>query len=81
MDMLSWENQIQRHRDLLRKSQSANERHADTIANQQIHHHARTPLLRSITLWLRKRLSTRYNQPQETAQPVPTIAQADLPMR
>ena len=79
MDMLSWENQIQRHRDLLRKSQSANEHHAVLAAAQAQHDNARPPMLRSITLWLRKRLPTRYNDRQETVPPASTIAQADLP--
>jgi hypothetical protein len=81
MDRLAWENQLQRHRDMLRKAESANECHAGVIAKLAQHDNPRLPIFRGLILWLRKWLPTRYNHWQETVPPAPTIAQADLPLR
>ena len=81
MNMLSWENEVQRQRDMLRKAQANALREVALVANRQRRKARILQLYRGLFTWLRKRLHTRYNENLETTRRRHSAAHADPPLR
>jgi hypothetical protein len=81
MNILAWEIQLQRQRDMLRKAQAAGLGEIALAANRQRRRAHFLRLYHSLFGWLHKHLQTRYNDNLETARQKPSVAHADPPMR
>ena len=81
MNMLAWETEVQRHRDMQCKAQAFALGEIALAANRQRRKVRFLQLYHNFFTWLRKHLPTGYNQQAETLRRAQTIAQADPPMR
>jgi hypothetical protein len=81
MNILSWEIETQRHRDMLRKAQAAELGEIALAANRQRRKGRSLRLYTILFKWLRKPFQSRYNQHTEPVRHVQSVAHADPPMR